>query len=99
MAHSIGARIPFVYLLFGVPLIVIISILPISLGGLGIREAASIFIFSIAGISSDVALSLSLMVTAVTYAVGLLGGTFLFSRRDSLRGVADTYKSLMARGA
>jgi len=96
IAGSVSVDIPFVYYLFGVPLIVIVSLLPVSLGGLGVREAVTVLLFGVAGIPSDAALSIALIFTAVTYLASLLGGIFLFFRNISINEISKIYKSLLA---
>lgn len=79
IALSMSIFIPFIFYLFAIPFILIVSLFPISLGGLGVREAASVFVFSIAGVSEDAALSMALVATSITYLASLLGGImFLF---------------------
>lgn len=94
IAASLSIELPFYYYLFGVPLIIIISLLPFSLGGLGIREAATVLIFGIAGTGSEAALSLAIMVTAVTYMSSLLGGLFLLFRGMSIREISKSYRAI-----
>lgn len=61
------------YFLF-IPLTAVISMLPISLSGLGIREGAFIYLFAKAGVPTEQALTLSLMWFAVMAIVSLIGG-------------------------
>jgi len=91
---SLAIEIPFIYYLFGVPLIVILSLLPISLGGLGVREAAGVFVFGFAGLSPEAALSLSVLFTAVTYLASLLGAVFLILRKGSLQEISQGYSAV-----
>lgn len=85
LSQSIGVNISFVFLLFTVPLITILSLLPISLGGLGVRESTTVLMFSIDGISPESALALSLVYTGVVYITGLLGTISLIARKISLK--------------
>jgi len=85
LSQSIGVNISFVFLLFTVPLITIISLLPISIGGLGVRESTTVIMFSIDGVSPESALALSLVYTGVVYITGLLGAISLVARQTSLR--------------
>ena len=92
LSQSIGLNISFVFLLFTVPLITILSLLPISLGGLGVRESTTVLMFSIDGISPESALALSLVYTGVVYITGLLGAISLIMRQASLREYYDLSK-------
>ncbi len=61
------------YFLF-IPLTTAISMLPVSLSGLGIREGAFVYFFSKAGASNEAAITLSLTWFAITALTSLLGG-------------------------
>jgi uncharacterized protein (TIRG00374 family) len=72
---ALGADVPLAYYLVFVPITSIVLILPISFAGLGVREATYIFLFSTAGLTQEVALSLALLVYALgTVSPGLVGG-------------------------
>jgi uncharacterized protein (TIRG00374 family) len=70
-----------------IPLIAAISVLPISLAGIGIREGAFVFFLSQAGVPQAQALSLSLMLYAQTLAMALLGGVWYFFAREQRSSV------------
>jgi uncharacterized protein (TIRG00374 family) len=61
------------YFLF-IPLTTAVSMLPISLSGLGIREGAFVYLFAKAGVAREEAMLLSLMWFAVTAFASLAGG-------------------------
>jgi uncharacterized protein (TIRG00374 family) len=61
------------YFLF-IPLATVVSMLPISLAGLGIREGAFVYLFTLVGASTEQALTLSLMWFALMVLVSVLGG-------------------------
>ncbi len=54
----------------------LLSMVPISFGGWGVREAAMMWLFSGAGVAPGTALSISVLFGLVTTAAGLLGGVF-----------------------
>lgn len=58
------------------PVVWIISMLPVSIGGLGLREGAFIFLFTKVGIPKEACFSLSILATAIAMVLGLLGGLF-----------------------
>lgn len=68
-----------------IPLITAITVLPISLAGIGIREGAFVFFFAQAGVAPAQALSLSLLLFAQTLALALLGGVWYFLARACAR--------------
>lgn len=71
---SLGLDIPFSYLALSIPIITIIEILPISISGIGTREAACIFLFSLIGIKAEAAVAFSLLYALLTYwFLGMVG--------------------------
>ncbi len=71
---ALGIKIPLIFFLMFIPMITLLSALPISIAGLGIREAGYIMLFPQAGVTPEEALSLSLLVFIKMSLVHLLGG-------------------------
>ncbi len=84
-AQAIGLDMKFIYFLLFVPVITVFSVIPISLGGLGVRDAACVAIFTKAGVAAEKALWLSLSNFSFMLALGVLGGVIyvfnLYRRR------------------
>ncbi len=59
-----------------IPIITLISFLPISFNGIGVREFSFVYFFKFAGLSSTQAVTLSLAVFFVVVFTSLLGGVF-----------------------
>lgn len=76
IALSLGIHIPYLCFLGLVPIISIISLLPISIAGLGVREGAYIGIFSNMGIQSVKSFSISLTVFTLNIWLCIIGGIF-----------------------
>jgi hypothetical protein len=78
LSLSIGLEVPIIYFFIFVPIISAISAIPISIAGLGIREAgfAALFnlVFAKVGVTSDQAVSLSILMFAAMCLVSLIGG-------------------------
>ncbi len=71
---SLGLKIPISYLALSIPIITIVEILPISISGMGTREATCIFLFSLIGIKADEAVAFSLLYALLTYwFLGVIG--------------------------
>ena len=65
-----------------IPFVTLASLLPISIGGTGVREALFVALFGAVGMRPEVALVLSLSTLAVALSWGLLGlAFFLVGRR------------------
>jgi uncharacterized protein (TIRG00374 family) len=80
---GISVRIPLKYYLFYIPIIGVITMIPISIGGLGVRENLFVSIFSLKGITKDEAGAISLLYLLVNFIYALVGGiTFLFLKKE-----------------
>ena len=79
VAKALHQDLSIYYFIVFVPLICVISIVP-SIGGLGVREAGAVFLFTKVGMEGEVALSMSLLVFLYMVIVGLIGGAiYVFS--------------------
>ena len=58
---AFGVDIPFSQHLVFYPIISILSIIPISISGLGVREGFFVYFYSLIGVSADIAVSVSLI--------------------------------------
>jgi hypothetical protein len=74
MARAIAAPLEPIYFLIFVPVITSISVIPISIAGLGVRDTASVVIFAKAGLAAEKAFALSLMNFGFMFVIGVLGG-------------------------
>jgi len=74
ISKALGLNVSFVYFLTVVPIIWVITMVPISIGGLGVREGAFVLFFGQQGVSTENALLLSLLWWALTLVIGLVGG-------------------------
>lgn len=74
----LGFNINWAYYFAFIPIINLISFLPISFNGIGIREFSFVYFFSFAGLSKLDALSLSIDVFFVVIFCSLVGGGFYF---------------------
>lgn len=79
--RSLGFSVPVMYETAFIPMIVLLSLLPISYFGLGIKEGAFLFFFSAVNVPSSVSVSVSLL-TYPLFALGLVPGAILFALGD-----------------
>jgi uncharacterized protein (TIRG00374 family) len=68
-SQSIGMQINFLEIVFAIAIMWLITALPISLGGVGVRELTLVWLLGLFGVPSDQAVSLSVM--------GYINNTFL----------------------
>ena len=80
---GLGIDVPFPYYLAFLPVINTVSMLPISINGLGVREAFFTMLFGYIGVSNEKALILSLAFFAVSVLISLPGGIIFLLRRKS----------------
>jgi uncharacterized protein (TIRG00374 family) len=74
LALAIGARAPLVAFISFVPIIAIVSALPLTWGGLGLRDAGFVLLFPSAGMTRAEALGTSLLFLATILVAAVVGG-------------------------
>ena len=85
LAKSISINQPFLFFLLVMPLVYIMTILPISLGGLGVREGVLTFFLVKVGVLASDAVLLSFLIYMTRMFVALLGGLIEVSSKLSSR--------------
>jgi uncharacterized membrane protein YbhN (UPF0104 family) len=79
IALGLKLEIPFAYCCVFVPMVSLITMLPIGINGIGLREQATVIFLAPVAVAEPKAISLSLLWFAVTISVSLLGGlVYLF---------------------
>lgn len=82
---SLGISVPLMYYFIFIPIIVVITLLPISVAGIGLREGSFVYFFSHVGATEPQALSMSLLVFAQTLLLALIGGIFYWVSDDPVK--------------
>lgn len=93
-ARALGLGVPAAYFFLFVPLLAVIVSLPISLNGIGVREAAGIQLFGLVGLSPGSAFSLQFTTYLVAVAVSLIGGVVFLVRIPHRRAAARSSRRL-----
>ncbi|MFQ5428327.1 MAG: YbhN family protein [Thermodesulfobacteriota bacterium] len=93
-AQSLGIEVRLAYFFFFIPIATVITMLPISVGGLGIREGAFVYLFTMVGATKAQALSLSLIWYAVMVAVSMIGGAAFIKMGGRPSEMAEEAKDL-----
>jgi len=79
---SVGIKISALYYFLYIPIIGLLTMIPITIGGLGIRENSFVSLFTQAGTTQVQATATSLLYLAINYLYALAGGiVFLFLKR------------------
>ncbi|WP_017316200.1 lysylphosphatidylglycerol synthase transmembrane domain-containing protein [Mastigocladopsis repens] len=73
VAQQLKIPISYLQLLVFIPIIVVVTLLPISLGGLGLKEGLWVYLFNRIGLTAEQALLLSLTITALSWLLSLPG--------------------------
>ena len=74
---AMGIPIDLIYFLLFLPAVTLISLIPLSLGGLGIREASMAVLFAAAGIAAADVVAVSLTIHIINTLLSLWGGVLL----------------------
>lgn len=79
---SLNIDLP-IYMYFSmIPVVFITSSLPISIGGLGVREGTLIALFGMFGVSTELAVALSLVYVFILLVITLPGGVFIWIKEN-----------------
>lgn len=82
ICRALHLSVPLAYLVLTVPIIITLAQIPVSLNGWGIREGATVLFLGRIGVSTEQALSLSLVCALIPLLSALLGaGLFLLRQR------------------
>lgn len=74
IALSLGIQLRMVYFFIFLPIIGVVTLLPVSIGGLGLRDATTILLFAKAGLSKDLSFAMSLLGFFIILVYGLISG-------------------------
>lgn len=80
-AQGLSLNISFLDLMVVVPVVTVLMLMPVSLNGLGVREGGFVILLSQMGVNQAEALSLSLLIYALTLLFSLAGGVLFFVGR------------------
>ena len=89
---AVAAPVSFAQVLFLIPPVILISSIPVSIAGWGVRESSTIMAFAYAGLSQSDGLIVSILFGAASFVVGVVGGIiwigsgFGFRAFDKTRG-------------
>ena len=87
VAQQLKIPVSYLELLVFIPIIVVVTLLPISLGGLGLKEGLWAYLFSRIGLTVDQALLLSLTITMLGWLLSLPGAVILLMDSAGLQQI------------
>ncbi len=83
LAEALGGGVPLIYICLFNPLIALVLLIPISIGGIGVNQNAYPFFFGLLGVPKGLALAMSLLMQAVIVVSSLPGGALWWRLRSS----------------
>jgi hypothetical protein len=84
LGRGLGLPVPLAYYGVFVPLVALLTLLPVSVNGMGLRELGTVVLLAPVGVSTEKAVTLSVLTFAAFTAAGLCGGLFyLFGDKGS----------------
>lgn len=92
---ALNLQVNFFELFILVPMILLITNIPLSINAIGIAEGSYVMFLGLVGLSAPEALSIALLMRAKTLIVSILGGIFFlgYRKRDSLEFIHKSKKS------
>jgi glycosyltransferase 2 family protein len=76
---ALSIDIPFSLLLVIIPMVFLTEVIPLSINGAGVRDSAFVFFFVLIGHTKEEGLAIGLLVIAMRYISGLVGGSVLLA--------------------
>ncbi len=76
IAHDLDATLPLTASFVVVPVISLISLVPLTLAGWGVRESAAVFLLAKVGVSAETALAVSILYGLLTLLSACFGGAY-----------------------
>jgi len=93
-ARSLGVNLSLASFIFIVPVVATIAMLPITIGGTGLRENALVFFMVALGAQNEKAAMTSLVLFAMLLVLGIIGGIIYAVRPFILKQSQPTQKDL-----
>jgi glycosyltransferase 2 family protein len=89
LARGVGAQLTLLDAGILIPPVVLLTAVPISISGWGVREGAMVACLGLAGVPSEQALSVSLLLGAISVIIGLVGGSIWLASPERGSYAAD----------
>jgi glycosyltransferase 2 family protein len=93
LAYALRLPVPLWYLILFIPLVHILSALPVSFGGIGVRESSYVVFLALIGIGRHQALAFGFLWSALVLGGGMVGGVVLLLSPEVQRSLARIRKT------
>ncbi len=90
IAHALSIDVAFSTFILLIPIVIILSLMPISIGGLGVKEGLFVLLFTQLGLTQEDAFLTSAVGSALHMIFVLLGGLVFVLRKNSGQSVPNT---------
>ena len=81
LAGAVGAPVPLAFCFVLMPIVILLTLAPVSVNGMGVREGATLLLLRPLGVADGQAIALSLLWFSVFLAAGLTGGVWWLTGR------------------
>jgi glycosyltransferase 2 family protein len=88
---ALGVSVSFFLIIIVVPLMALSSLLPISIGGIGVREVVAIFFFSFIGIEAEKSTVFSLLYMFISFGISAIVGAALYIKKKDIPRKLGSY--------
>lgn len=85
---SLGADISITYYLLFIPIVWIITMIPISINGIGVREKIFLTLFPLAGMSEEIAVAIPFLFLVQMLSQGIIGGIIWIQNQKTKKALA-----------
>ena len=84
---ALGTDTPFLYFLILLPVVWLVSFIPVSINGIGIREGSFVVLFGTVGMPKEMALAISILWFVENLGLGLIGAVLFMLEGRGLAGI------------
>ena len=93
LSKAFTLQLPFSFLMVVVPVIFLLSMLPVSINGIGVRENLFVYFFAKMGVSPEKSLAIAWMGFVMILFYALLGGIVYATRKGSKKSLEEIEKA------
>jgi uncharacterized protein (TIRG00374 family) len=86
---SLGYSMNFLIFCTLFSIVLLVSMIPISINGLGVREGTLVFLFASMGMPKEIALAISILYFLQIVALGMIGGIFFLVEKKDLKKIEN----------
>ena len=85
LSKAIGISLPLLIFFVVIPIVYVVTLLPVSMGGIGVREVTIVYLLSQLGVENSMSITLSFLTYFNRILIGGLGGIVQFSESFDMK--------------